>query len=77
MCKYLRYFFISVIIEEFFVISHCWEALADGYLAKGAFTSALKCYEKALELSEHALYPTLQTAFIKKVGNTTLNLSPS
>lgn len=47
--------------------SHCWEALADAYLAKGSFTSALKCYTICLELSDQKIYPSLQIANIKKV----------
>ncbi|XP_045477416.1 tetratricopeptide repeat protein 37 [Harmonia axyridis] len=45
---------------------HCWEALADAYLYKGAYTSALKAYERVLEISVDALYPALQIALIKK-----------
>ncbi|RZC41781.1 tetratricopeptide repeat protein 37, partial [Asbolus verrucosus] len=47
--------------------THCWESLADAYLAKGAYTSALKCYEKASDLSKAALYPLLQMANIKQI----------
>ncbi|KAF5303636.1 hypothetical protein FQA39_LY09883 [Lamprigera yunnana] len=45
---------------------HCWESLADAYMARGAYTSALKCYQKATEIMPNALYPLLQTANIKK-----------
>jgi superkiller protein 3 len=48
--------------------THCWESLADAYLAKGAYTSALKCYEKTSSLSQEALYPLLQMAHIKQVN---------
>lgn len=48
--------------------SHYWEALADAYIARGAFNSALKCYQKAMELEDNALYPLLQIANIKKVS---------
>lgn len=47
--------------------SHCWEALADAYLAKGSYTSSLKCYTICLELSDQTIYPSLQIANIKKV----------
>ncbi|KAH1001196.1 hypothetical protein HUJ04_013439 [Dendroctonus ponderosae] len=47
--------------------TNCWESLGDAYFAKGAFTSALKCYQKALDLSEFSLYSALQVAYIKKV----------
>jgi superkiller protein 3 len=47
--------------------THCWESLADAYLAKGAYTSALKCYEKTSSLSQEALYPLLQMAHIKQI----------
>nr|CAI5830097.1 unnamed protein product [Callosobruchus analis] len=46
---------------------HCWEALADAYFARGSYTSALKCYQKSLELTTTALYPSLQIANIKKI----------
>lgn len=47
----------------------CWEALADAYLARGSYTSALKCYNICLELSDQKIYPSLQIANIKKVNN--------
>ncbi|CAH0550739.1 unnamed protein product [Brassicogethes aeneus] len=46
---------------------HCWEALADSYFARGSYTSALKCYQKASELSEDTFYPSLQIATIKQI----------
>ncbi|XP_050293501.1 tetratricopeptide repeat protein 37 isoform X2 [Anthonomus grandis grandis] len=46
---------------------HCWESLADAYFAKGAFTSALKCYQKSTDLSQYSLYAALQVAYIKKI----------
>lgn len=47
--------------------SHCWESLADAYLARGAYTAALKCYQKTAELVPHSLYPLLQIATIRRV----------
>ncbi|XP_017785314.1 PREDICTED: tetratricopeptide repeat protein 37 [Nicrophorus vespilloides] len=49
--------------------SHCWECLADAYLARGAYTSAIKCYQKAFEIKPDSLYALLQVAHIKKVLN--------
>ncbi|KAG5897490.1 hypothetical protein JTB14_031114 [Gonioctena quinquepunctata] len=43
-----------------------WQALGDAYFVRGSYTSALKCYQKSLELSNNALYPSLQIANIKK-----------
>lgn len=50
-----------------FIHSHCWESLADAYWARGAHTSALKSYQRALELSPGSLYPMIQLANIKLV----------
>ncbi|XP_011301228.1 tetratricopeptide repeat protein 37 [Fopius arisanus] len=47
--------------------NHCWESLADAYWARGAHTSALKSYQRALELSPGSLYPMLQIANINLV----------
>ncbi|KAK5647507.1 hypothetical protein RI129_002399 [Pyrocoelia pectoralis] len=50
--------------------SSCWESLADAYMARGAYTSALKSYQKATEIRPNSLYPLLQVANIKKnLGN--------
>ncbi|KAK9891016.1 hypothetical protein WA026_013349 [Henosepilachna vigintioctopunctata] len=46
--------------------AHCWEALADAYLSRGGYVSAQKAYERVLEISDDALYPSLQIATIKK-----------
>ena len=44
------------------------ESLADAYLQRGSFTSALKAYEKVLQLQD-SLYARLQIASIKlKLG---------
>ncbi|XP_012257142.2 tetratricopeptide repeat protein 37 isoform X1 [Athalia rosae] len=43
----------------------CWEILADAYLEKGAHTSALKSYQRALELSPGSVYSMIQIANIK------------
>ncbi|CAG5092823.1 Similar to TTC37: Tetratricopeptide repeat protein 37 (Homo sapiens) [Cotesia congregata] len=47
--------------------NHCWESLADAYWARGAHTSALKSYQRALDLSPGSLYPMIQLANIKLV----------
>ncbi|XP_046688834.1 tetratricopeptide repeat protein 37-like [Homalodisca vitripennis] len=47
--------------------SHMWEALADAYMARGANGSALKSYQKVLELKPGAFYPALQIATIKQM----------
>ncbi|XP_018320873.1 tetratricopeptide repeat protein 37 [Agrilus planipennis] len=47
--------------------SHFWEGLADSYLARGSYTSALKCYQKAAEITPNALYPLLQIATVKRI----------
>ncbi|XP_066249141.1 superkiller complex protein 3 isoform X2 [Euwallacea similis] len=47
--------------------AHCWESLADAYFSNGAYTSALKCYQKALNLARTSLYSALQVAYIKKI----------
>ena len=45
------------------------ESLADAYFQRGSYTSALKAYEKVLELRNGSLYPRLQIASIKlKLG---------
>ncbi|XP_066150901.1 tetratricopeptide repeat protein 37 isoform X2 [Euwallacea fornicatus] len=46
---------------------HCWESLADAYFSNGAYTSALKCYQKALNLAQTSLYSALQVAYVKKI----------
>lgn len=45
----------------------CWECIGDCYFSGGAYTSALKCYQKVKTINEHALYPMLQTANIRKL----------
>lgn len=39
-----------------------WEGLADSYLKRGSFSSALKVYKKICELSENNIYAQLQVA---------------
>lgn len=48
--------------------SHLWEALADAYLARGANGSALKSYQRVLDLRPGAFYPALKIATIKQVS---------
>lgn len=43
----------------------CWEALADAYLARGSFNSALNVFEKSVELNPENNYAKLQIAKIK------------
>lgn len=47
-----------------------WEGLADSYLKRGSYNSALKVYQKICELNEDNVYPQLQVANIR----TTLKL---
>ena len=47
--------------------SSSWEGLADSYLKRGSFNSALKVYQKICELSEDNLYARLQVANIKRM----------
>lgn len=47
-----------------------WEGLADAYMKRGSFNSALKVYHKICELSKDNAYPRLQVANIR----TTLKL---
>lgn len=58
---------VTLLISLQFVYSHSWESLADAYLARGAHTSALKSYQRALELNPESLYPLIQLAHIKVV----------
>jgi tetratricopeptide (TPR) repeat protein len=53
---------------SFFVFSNCWECLADAYLARGAYISALKSYERALELNPDSFFSMIQLANIKLVS---------
>lgn len=39
-----------------------WEGLADSYLKRGSFNSALKVYRKICELSDDNIYAQLQVA---------------
>lgn len=43
----------------------CWESLADAYFGRGSFTSALKVFEKSVELNSENVYARLQIARIK------------
>ncbi|KAI5745854.1 hypothetical protein M8J76_014771 [Diaphorina citri] len=47
--------------------SHCWEALGDGYLKRGAFSAAKKCYAKVVQLQPDKIYPKLQIAHIYQI----------
>ncbi|KAG8336234.1 Tetratricopeptide repeat protein 37 [Homalodisca vitripennis] len=55
------------VLYEIVSSSHMWEALADAYMARGANGSALKSYQKVLELKPGAFYPALQIATIKQM----------
>lgn len=46
-----------------------WEGLADAYMGRGSYTSALKVFEKTAELEPNNPYPKLQLANIKNVSN--------
>lgn len=43
----------------------CWESLADSYLGRGSYTSALKVFEKSVELNPQNSYAKLQIAKVK------------
>lgn len=43
----------------------CWESLADSYFGRGSYTSALKVFEKSVELNPENSYAKLQIARIK------------
>ncbi|CAK9797777.1 Tetratricopeptide repeat protein 37 [Anthophora plagiata] len=47
--------------------NHSWEVLGDAYFIRGAYTSALKSYERALDLCPNSLYPMIQQANIKLI----------
>uniref|UniRef100_A0A8D8YPA9 Tetratricopeptide repeat protein 37 n=1 Tax=Cacopsylla melanoneura TaxID=428564 RepID=A0A8D8YPA9_9HEMI len=47
--------------------AHCWEALGDGYLKRGAFSAAKKCYAKVVTLQSDKIYPKLQIANIYQI----------
>lgn len=42
-----------------------WEGLADAYMQRGSLNSALKVYQKIVELNPTNLYPKLQVANVK------------
>lgn len=42
-----------------------WEGLADAYMKRGSFSSALKVYQKICDLTEDNSYPRLQVANIR------------
>nr|XP_029718671.1 tetratricopeptide repeat protein 37 isoform X2 [Aedes albopictus] len=44
-----------------------WEGLADAYMGRGSYTSAMKVFEKTAELKPDNPYPKLQLANIKNV----------
>ncbi|XP_055636051.1 tetratricopeptide repeat protein 37 [Toxorhynchites rutilus septentrionalis] len=44
-----------------------WEGLADAYLGRGSYTSAMKVFEKIVELNPVNPYPKLQLANIKNM----------
>lgn len=43
----------------------CWESLADSYMGRGSFTSALKVFEKSVELNPKNSYAKLQIGKLK------------
>lgn len=43
-----------------FGFSYGWECLADAYLKRGSYESALKAFEKASEINPKAMYPLYQ-----------------
>ncbi|KAK2577968.1 hypothetical protein KPH14_011630 [Odynerus spinipes] len=47
--------------------NHGWESLADAYWLRGAYISALKSYQRALDLCPGSLYSMIQVANIKLI----------
>lgn len=47
--------------------SYGWECLADAYLKRGSYESALKAFEKSSEINPKAMYPLYQIATIQKM----------
>lgn len=71
--KFLMCFF-SKAIDSFrsalrFDISDilCWEGLADAYYQRGSFNSAMKVYQKIIELDPENEYSRLQVGVVKLV----------
>lgn len=44
-----------------------WEGLADAYMKRGSYSSALKVYRKICELTDDNVYPRLQVANIQTI----------
>lgn len=49
-----------------------WESLGDAYAARGSYNSAIRVFQKILELSPSNCYAQLQIALIKTVIELTL-----
>lgn len=45
-----------------------WESLGDAYAARGSYNSAIRVFQKILELSPSNSYAQLQIALIKTVS---------
>lgn len=63
----LSYYLLSLILL-FIFCSHSWECLADAYFARGAYTCALRSYQRAFQLDPETFYPLIQLANIKLVS---------
>lgn len=59
---------IKYLISISALFSHGWESLADAYWSRGAYRSALKSYQRALDLCPGSLYSMIQVANIKLVS---------
>lgn len=44
-----------------------WEGLADAYMKRGSYSSALKVYQKICELTDDNVYPRLQVANVQTI----------
>lgn len=44
-----------------------WEGLADAYMKRGSYSSALKVYQKICELTDDNIYPKLQVANVQTI----------
>ncbi|KAL7049781.1 hypothetical protein ACKWTF_003847 [Chironomus riparius] len=47
--------------------TECWEGLADAYMARGSFNSALNVFEKSVEINPLNSYAKLQVAKVKYI----------
>lgn len=51
-----------------FSVRSCLETLGDAYFARGAYTSAIKTFQRALEVNVGSLYSQIRIASIQQVS---------